>query len=241
MFAYSQDPTTQTAPAPRLRRPRRLRIARFSLATANQDNDDPASRHRSHLFPTSSANSTRRLAQLLRVLEEMACALASGRVVTKRDVYYRAPALFGKQTVVDRLVEGVVAKLGVRRSATGIVAAPKGLVAGCGTLWLSAGTGGAVEDQQASTSAATQHQQPQVLSAAHATSIPDIDVLERIETTAQWVLVVEKEAVFRTLLESRLAAPATSATSSGIIMTGRGYPDLASREFLARLCEEKPR
>lgn len=180
----------------------------------------------------------------------MACALASGRVVTKRDVYYRAPALFGKQVVVDRLVEGVVSKLGVRRSATGIVAAPKGLVAGCGTLWLStSSSSGAAEAPQqevnTSTSTATQQQlqqqQQQVLSAAHATLIPDIDVLERIETTAQWVLVVEKEAVFRTLLESRLAAPTSQGAAGGIIMTGRGYPDLASREFLARLCEEKPR
>lgn len=207
----------------------RPRVARFSLTRSARSDD--ASTSRTQLFPSRSSTSTRRLAQLLRVLEEMSCALLTNQLVTKRDVYYRCPSLFGKQAVVDRIVDSVVARLGVRRSATGIVAAPKGLLAGCGTLSLTPTPG------QDAAAAILEPQASLHLSPARATSVPDVDVLEGIETQAQWILVVEKEAVFRTLLECRFA---DSATSKGIIMTGRGYPDLASRDFLTRLCEEKP-
>lgn len=57
-------------------------------------------------------------------------ALVSGHVITKRNIYYQNPDLFGSQQYVDNLVDDVAFTFGVGRDMLNIVAAYKGLVAG---------------------------------------------------------------------------------------------------------------
>eukprot|EP00939_MAST-03C_sp_MAST-3C-sp1_P003637 g3637.t1 len=49
----------------------------------------------------------------------------------------------------------------------------------------------------------------------------------------RFILVVEKEAVFARLMEENF-----TSRFPGILVTGKGYPDLASRAFVAKLARE---
>ncbi|KZT19910.1 DNA topoisomerase IV, alpha subunit [Neolentinus lepideus HHB14362 ss-1] len=51
-----------------------------------------------------------------------------------------------------------------------------------------------------------------------------------------WVLVVEKEAVFQTLCRYKFASHA-SLPGRGIIITGKGYPDVATRQLVKTLSD----
>jgi meiotic recombination protein SPO11 len=164
---------------------------------------------------------------MFRVLEEMHCALHAGRVVTKRDIYYRAPALFGSQAAVDRLVEDIAGQIGVRRSALGVTAASKGLMAGDATIRLI-------------NTEATSSQVTMTLGHQQETLIPAVDNIAEICTASSWLLVVEKEAVFQTLIDAGITSGMNRDLGSGILITGKGYPDLITKEFLARISQDCP-
>ncbi|KMP03779.1 meiosis-specific topoisomerase Spo11 [Coccidioides immitis RMSCC 2394] len=51
----------------------------------------------------------------------------------------------------------------------------------------------------------------------------------------RWILIIEKEAVFHRLATSNYHA--TSAAGGGILITGKGYPDLSTRAFLRSISE----
>ncbi|KAG8901659.1 endodeoxyribonuclease [Tulasnella sp. 408] len=51
---------------------------------------------------------------------------------TSRDIYYKDPGLFGKQSVVDKLVDDLAATFDLDRSDLGVRASSKGLFAGSG-------------------------------------------------------------------------------------------------------------
>ncbi|CAO1621375.1 unnamed protein product [Parajaminaea phylloscopi] len=199
-------------------------------------------------FPSRSPVLTRRVAQLFRILEEVYRCLCSDTRVTKRDIYYRAPSLFDKQATVDRLVDTIAHSLGVDRLALGITATAKGLIAGTGSLNMPSTPGGnqlPVEDLS------TTSVQGSLITLSHerSTLLPGLEDLDRVETSASWALVVEKDAVFQALVQAGLTrgieimgatdgAPAVS--QAGILVTAKGYPDIATRQFLARLMDEQP-
>ncbi|GAA5850652.1 hypothetical protein JCM8547_001945 [Rhodosporidiobolus lusitaniae] len=161
----------------------------------------------------------RELAYLLKVIELILEGLDKRVVSTKRDLYYRDVALFAKQATVDALVEDIAATLQIRRSDLNVVAAAKGLFAG--SLKLFTTDGKELEGQSLGT------------------LIPPGQAIERIETDeVEWVLVVEKEAVFQTLCIPELLH--TFALGKGVLLTGKGYPDLATRELVKRLADELP-
>lgn len=59
--------------------------------------------------------------------------------------------------------------------------------------------------------------------------------IDRLETTASYILLVEKDTVFEKMLSTRIF----SLIHENIILaTGRGYPDIASRWILQRLHRE---
>lgn len=57
-------------------------------------------------------------------------ALAQNRAVSKRDIYYQDPALFGRQAVVDRYIDDLAFTFRVPRNVLNVSAAAKGLVVG---------------------------------------------------------------------------------------------------------------
>ena len=67
-------------------------------------------------------------------------------------------------------------------------------------------------------------------------SIPqDVTGIDNIETSAKFVLVVEKDAVFQRLLEE---AVLESSLSPLIMITGKGVPDLATRQLVYMLATQ---
>ncbi|KZO93393.1 DNA topoisomerase IV, alpha subunit, partial [Calocera viscosa TUFC12733] len=161
-----------------------------------------------------------RLLAVVRVAQE---AILTKTPVTKRDVFYRNPALFESQSTSDRLIDQLAARLKATRGALNIRASPRGMFAGLAlTLYLK--TGDIV------TATATRGQFTPAWE-----DIEKVDVHENIS----FVLVVEKEAVFQTLLAKSFAEHQFS-NGRGLLITGKGYPDLATRNLFKKLASDLP-
>lgn len=118
---------------------------------------------------------------------------------TFRDIYYRHPDLFVKQTVVDRYVDDLACTFGVSRTLLNISAAAKGLVAGNFTIQRRDGS------------------QITGLKDREGLLIPNLHNSDTIDmSNVRWILVVEKEATFRSLLCSAFWM---SVSSEGIVLT----------------------
>ncbi|RAL06981.1 putative meiosis-specific topoisomerase Spo11 [Aspergillus homomorphus CBS 101889] len=153
----------------------------------------------------------------MRVLSGIADAVDKGVVVSKRDIYYQDPAIFGSQRVVDRLVDDFAHTIGVDRVALNVGAAAKGLVVGC-FHWR-------IKDQAMADDA-------HFLNADTLIPSPQ-DIQEMNVSDVDWVLILEKEAVYRRLAGMKYHVRSTAGL--GILVTGKGYPDLKTRAFIRRL------
>ncbi|KAJ7680599.1 Spo11/DNA topoisomerase VI subunit A, partial [Mycena polygramma] len=176
-------------------------------------------------FPKKAATgSARPFAQLFRVLDLMHEAVVDDVPATKRDMYYRDVPLFKKQKVVDNLVDDLAATFELERADLNVRATSKGLVCGSGlVIHLNSGEKVCVNDTEG-------------------TLIPvgeDIKAFT-VEEDVEWVLIVEKDAVFQTLCHLRFASH-PRLPGRGIIITGKGYPDVATRQLVATLSACLPR
>ncbi|KAK8004075.1 hypothetical protein PG989_003794 [Apiospora arundinis] len=108
-----------------------------------------------------------------------------------RSIYYQNPELFGSQNYVDRLVDDIAFTLGVGRHELNIVAASKGLVAG--------------------QSFTPENGEPVVV-------VPPAEAVINFDLrSVGWILIIEKEATFRSLVSLRYHEQ--SAAGQGILMT----------------------
>ncbi|OSD04027.1 DNA topoisomerase IV, alpha subunit [Trametes coccinea BRFM310] len=167
--------------------------------------------------------SARPFAQLFRTLDLMHKALTDDIPTTKRDMYYKDVELFGSQSTVDSLVDDLAATFQIGRADLNVRASSKGLVCGAGLrLHLHSGEILAVSDSEP------------IL-------IPPSEDIERFEVDSNlaWVLVVEKEAVFQTLCRLRLGTH-HALPGNGLVVTGKGYPDVATRQLVKTLSANLP-
>ncbi|GAA98369.1 hypothetical protein E5Q_05055 [Mixia osmundae IAM 14324] len=172
-----------------------------------------------HIMYPKHARSARDLTSLLRLIELSMTAMDDRRIVTKRELYYADPQLFQRQKTVDRLVDPLAHTIDRTRFDINIVAAAKGLFAGALVLTSSEGT---MLDGRGSTTGCL---------------IPPAELVSSIDIlNARWVIVLEKEAVFRSL--AHLLPMLEADHGPGIIITGRGYADLATRSLIARISRE---
>ncbi|KAM3417319.1 hypothetical protein BST61_g5571 [Cercospora zeina] len=163
-------------------------------------------------FPGKTADEAWRFSMVLRILELMHEALRNDVVISKRDIYYRDPALFGSQTQVDRYVDDIAFTFGITRATLNVSAAAKGLVAGAI----------AIHRQDGSTTSACSNQEGIL--------VPTLkDILSIDMSCVKWILVIEKEATFRSIANSRFW---NKHKIQGIIITGKGYPDISTRALL---------
>ncbi|QIX01675.1 hypothetical protein AMS68_007192 [Peltaster fructicola] len=135
-----------------------------------------------------------------------------------RDIYYQDPGLFGSQAVVDRYVEDLAFTFSVPRAQLNVAAAAKGIIHGSLKLQYKDGT---LLDLS---------QSPRGVLVPNAQDILSSDL-----TRTSWILVVEKEATFQLLLTST-----HPALRRGLIVTAKGYPDVATRSFLQTICRMSP-
>ncbi|XP_013200409.2 meiotic recombination protein SPO11 [Amyelois transitella] len=150
------------------------------------------------------------------VLTKVHELLSKNLTVTRRELFYQNVIRFRNQSNLDLAVRDVCCLLETPPWTLGIVATAKGLIAGPLTI---VQRNGSVVDCMA----------------AGGTLIPqDIDGIKELKSTAKYILVVEKDAVFQKLLDEG----ALVRLGPVIIITGKGYPDVCTRQLLCRLCQE---
>lgn len=158
--------------------------------------------------------------RLWRVLAEVHANLVAGRTSTQRELYY---ALVDGKTVkraseINAAIQDAARLLCVPRACLGITCASRGCVTGA--LMIRDASGVWVD-----------------LSAGTRAIPGDITLVESavLRSTARWILVVEKDAVFNRLLQENICAQ-----MQAIMLTAKGQPDVATRAFLKRLADLLP-
>ena len=161
---------------------------------------------------TSVADITR----LMRVLEVVTELLNENLHATKREVFYTDVNLFKEQKNSDRSIEDVATMLYTTRNSTHIVAAPRGSCVG--RLRIRDQTD--IIDLEAQGSGGW-------------TISPFLDQIEIIESDAEFILVIEKNAAMMRLSEARFWR-----SYPCILITAQGVGNVATRMFLKRLNKE---
>ncbi len=160
----------------------------------------------------SSVKSVVQLTGLMRYVSEI---LETEKHATKRHLFYRDVNLFENQRVSDGLIEDLGALLRVSRNSLNVIASAKGKVIGR----MSFMEGGDRID-------CTQGL------GGHAIT-PMLDQVDNIESDAEFVLVIEKDAVFQDLAEDKFFNYLPC-----VLITASGQPDMATRMFIKKIHEE---
>ncbi len=153
-----------------------------------------------------------RLIRLIEIVNEL---LIKDIHATKREIYYTDVDLFEDQKNSDKIIEDLSAMLKVIRNSTHIVASAKGACIGRlkirdagDEIDLTRGSGGWA-------------------------ITPFLDKIEIVESDAEFILVVEKDAALIRLSEAKWWNDYPC-----IILTGKGSADIATRMFLRILEKE---
>ncbi|KAI8659798.1 TP6A-N domain-containing protein [Fusarium sp. Ph1] len=172
-------------------------------------------------FPGRNQQEAVKFARILLILQLSHDALVSGTILTKRHIFYQHQDLFERQTQVDDLVDDIAFTLGIGRADLNIVAASKGVLAGPLTLHLTDGTS------------------LDPCSGDLGVAIPAIQSVSAVHLHhVKWFLVVEKDAIFRSLCSSQFWRD--SLFGPGVLVTAKGYPDLTTRSFLNYISTRHP-
>ncbi|KAK6274680.1 hypothetical protein POUND7_004389 [Theobroma cacao] len=182
----------------------------------------------SHSFCQRSlmrANASKAFIRVWKVMEMCFEILIEEKKVTQRELFYKllcdSPDYFSSQLQVNRTIQDVVALLRCSRNSLGIMASSKGLVAG---RILFQEPNQEVVDCSACGSS------------GYAIS-GDLKLLDSLimKTDARYIIVVEKHAVFQRLAEDHVFNQIPS-----ILLTAKGYPDIATRFLLHRMSRAFP-
>ncbi|PSN56716.1 Meiotic recombination protein SPO11 [Blattella germanica] len=134
--------------------------------------------------------------------------LITGDTCTRREIYYRDPVFCRSQAHLDAAMNDVCRLLQAPSWQLGVFATSKGLIAGPATLFLSNG------------------QSIDCNASAGGVLVPqDIHLLERVESPAKFVLLLEKDAAFQKLLDENVL----ERLGPCLLVTGKGYPDVCTR------------
>lgn len=161
---------------------------------------------------TSVADITR----LMRILEIIHELLVKDLHATKREVYYTDVKLFNEQKVSDKSIEDAAIMLYTTRNSTHIVATANGTC--IGRLRIRDKTD--IIDLEG-------------LGSGGWKISPFLDNIEIIESDAEFILVIEKEAAMMRFAEDRFWRKYPC-----ILLTAGGVGDIATRMFLKRLNKE---
>lgn len=154
------------------------------------------------------------------VLETAHSLLLSQKTCTKRDLYYQHKLLFETQKTSDRAVEWASSSLQVNRNELRIVASRRGIVVG-DIAWTEGGHRIYVSD-----TGTIGH----LIPASLRLRVSDINT-DRLKG----VLYIEKETVLFQLAEAKV-----HETHSVLLVTGKGFADLGTRELLTLLSQNLP-
>lgn len=164
----------------------------------------------------STTDNKSRFNAVVFVLTKIHELLTKNFTVTRRELFYQNVVRFRNQTNLDVAIRDVCCLLECPPWELGLIATAKGLIAG--PLYIETRDGKIVDCM-----------------VSGGTMIPqDIIGIKSFKSQAKYILVVEKDAVFQKLLDEG----ALLRLGPLIIMTGKGYPDVCTRQLLVRLCLE---
>ncbi|RWR91905.1 meiotic recombination protein SPO11-2 [Cinnamomum micranthum f. kanehirae] len=182
----------------------------------------------SYAFCTRSlmkANDAKAFIRVWKVMELCYQILIQEKQVTQRELFYKlisdSPDYFTSQDQVNRTVQDVIALLRCSRQSLGIMASTRGSVVG--RLLLQEPNQEVVDCS--------------VLGSAGYAVTGDLSLLQKLDlhSDARYIIVVEKDAIFQRLAEDRLFDQIPC-----ILITAKGYPDMATRFLLHRLSKSFP-
>jgi meiotic recombination protein SPO11 len=156
------------------------------------------------------------ITRLMKVLEKVNELLIKDLHATKREIFYSDVKLFGDQKNSDKCIEDVATILYTTRNATHVVASAKGSCIGR----LRIRDKNDIIDLEG-------------LGSGGWTISPMLDNIEIIESDAEFILVLEKDAAMIRLSEARFWKKYPC-----IILTAKGAADIATRMFLRRLSKD---
>ena len=166
-----------------------------------------------HFHSLTSVADITRLVKILEIVHEL---LTKNIHATKREVFYSDVKLFGEQKNSDKSIEDSATMLYTTRNSTHIVAAPKGSC--IGRLRIRDRTD--IIDLEG-------------LGSGGWTISPLLDNIEILESDAEFILVIEKDAAFMRFAEARFWKKYPC-----ILLTAQGVGNVAVRMFLKRLSKE---
>lgn len=165
-------------------------------------------------FPGQSVQASKSFTVILKLVHLVVSNLESNKISTVRDFYYQDVALFKTQNVVYRGVGQLCRYFNISRSMMNVQPSPNGLVAGDLTI--------ALENDELL----------DVKRSNGSSLIPVSTIISaKAFRTPEYILIVEKEAVF-SYLQAELP--------EGIIITGKGFPDRATKSLLIALSISYP-
>ncbi|XP_050229036.1 meiotic recombination protein SPO11-2 [Mercurialis annua] len=182
----------------------------------------------SHSFSTRSlmkANAAKSFVRVWKVMEVCFEILVQEKKVTQRELFYKLLCVssdyFSSQLQVNRTIQDVVALLRCSRYSLGVMASSRGVVAG--RLLLQEPNQEVLDCTECGSS-------------GYAIS-GDLNLLDKLimKTDARYIIVVEKHAIFQRLAEDRVFNQIPS-----ILITAKGYPDIATRFLLHRISRYFP-
>ncbi|CAO3620333.1 unnamed protein product [Cunninghamella echinulata] len=210
-------------------------LSRVTQRSNNTQSDDTGENQylpepRAKLLSLANGQSALTFARYIRILELIYEGLALNIVMTKRDVFYRDIPLFKTQPVVDRIIDDISCHFNVPRSCLNISASGKGRIYGPINIILR---NYRVIDCMAPINEKVYdyHDDLGVL-------IPPINQILDVESYAKLLIVVEKEASFRHLVSVGFVQ---SQFQRCILVTGCGYPDLATRHMIKHITTRYPK
>ncbi|KAI3792373.1 hypothetical protein L2E82_06250 [Cichorium intybus] len=170
-------------------------------------------------------NSAKAFIRVWKMMEMCYGILLLEKKVTQRELFYKllcsSPDYFTSQLQVNQTIQDVVALLRCSRFSLGIMASSRGSIAG--RLLLQ------VPDEETIDCSTCG-------SSGYAIS-GDLNLLEKLvmKTDANYIIVIEKHAIFQRLAEDKVFNQIPC-----ILITAKGYPDLATRFLLHRMSQAFP-
>lgn len=164
----------------------------------------------------SNKSSERTFTCIMVVLLEIYKLLGRNLTCTKREIYYRDVELFGSQEAVNKAVNVICAMMNVQEFELGVLSSSKGLIAGDLVIIIG--------DER--------------INCATTQAVPsNPSAITSFESTADYVLVVEKDTVFQRLVNDKIFDRIDGRI---VLITAKGYPDGNTRILLKKISTELP-
>jgi len=161
-------------------------------------------------------SSVKKYAVTMSCLQTVYSLIQSGKHATKRDIYYSNVNFFKTQRVVDEAISDISCMLCIPRHSLNVLSSSKGFVGG--NL--------AFKDAEENIVNCNVNEGVQVPCY--------VDGLNTFESNAKFVLIIEKEAIYKRLLEEKI----NEKIGPCILITGKGFPDINTRMLVRKLWQE---